>query len=55
VPVPAPVLQQPARVRPEPHRATPSEPAGLRGPRAGSGRAATTGNDVVSSSPAQEP
>lgn len=55
VPVPASVLQQPVRVGPEPHRATPSEPAGQRGPRAGSGRAATTGNDVVSSSPAQEP
>jgi hypothetical protein len=55
VPVPAPVLQQPARVRPEPRSATPSEPAGERGPRTGSGRASTTGNDVVSSPPAQEP
>jgi hypothetical protein len=55
VPVPATVLQQPARVRPEPRRVTPSEAAGQRGPRAGSGRAATTGNDVVSSPPTQEP
>jgi hypothetical protein len=55
VPVPASVVQQPARVRPEPRRETPSEPAGQRGPRAGGGRAATTGNDVVSSSPTQEP
>lgn len=55
VPVPAPVVQQPARVRPEPRRETASEPAGQRGSRAGGGRAATTGNDVVSSSPAQEP
>jgi hypothetical protein len=55
VPVPAPVLQQPARVQPEPHRATASEAAGQRGPRAGSGRASTTGNDVVSSPPTQEP
>ena len=55
VPVPAPVLQQPARVQPEPRRVTPSEAAGQRGPRAGSGRAATTGTDVVSSPPTQEP
>jgi hypothetical protein len=55
VPVPAPVLQQPARVRPEPHRVTPSETASQRGPRPGSGRASTTGNDVVSSPPTQEP
>ena len=55
VPVPATVLQQPARVQPEPRRVTPSEAAGQRGPRAGSGRAATTGNDVVSSPPTQEP
>lgn len=55
VPVPAPVLQQPARARPEPRRAMPSEAAGQRGPRAGNGRASTTGNDVVSSPPKQEP
>jgi len=55
VPVPAPVLAQPARARPEPRRAIPSEAAGQRGPRAGSGRASATGNDVVSSPPAQEP
>lgn len=51
----APVRQQPARARSEPRRATPMEAAGQRGPRAGSGRASTTGNDAVSSSPTQEP
>jgi hypothetical protein len=55
VPVSAPVLQQPARVQPEPRRVTPSAAADQRGPRAGSGRAATTGTDVVSSPPTQEP
>jgi hypothetical protein len=55
VPVPAPVLPQPARVRPETRRTMPSEAAGQRGPRASSGRASTTGNDVVSSPPTQEP
>jgi hypothetical protein len=55
VPVPAPVLQQPARVRPETRRTMPPEAAGQRGPRASSGRASTTGNDVVSSPPTQEP
>jgi len=51
----APVLQQPARARPEPYRMMPSEAASQRRPRAGSGRASTTGNDVVSSPPTQEP
>ena len=55
VPVPAPVQQQPARVRSQPDRMLPSAAAGQRGPRAGSGRASTTGNDVVSSPPTQEP
>ena len=55
VPVPAPVLQPPAQIRPEPRRATPSEAARQPGPRAGSGRASTTGNDVASSPPTQEP
>ena len=54
-PVPTPVLQQPAQVRPETRRTTPAEAAGQRGPRAGSGRASTTGNDVVSAPPTQEP
>lgn len=54
VPVPAPVQQQPARARFEPRRAIPTEAAGQRGPRAASGRASTTGNDV-SSPPTQEP
>jgi hypothetical protein len=55
VPVPAPVQQQPARVRSQPDRMLPSSAAGQRGPRAGSGRASTTGNDVASSPPTQEP
>ena len=55
MPAAAPVLQQPARVRPEPRRAPPSEAAGQRGPRAGSGRASTTGNDAASSPPTPEP
>jgi hypothetical protein len=52
-PVPATVRQPPAQVRPEPHRATPSEPANERGPRVGSGRPSRTGDD--SSRPMQEP
>jgi len=55
VPAAAPALQQPAQVRPAPRRATPPEAANQRGPRAGSGRASTIGNDVVSSRPTQEP
>ena len=55
VPAPAPAPQQPAQVRPEPRRATPPEAASQRGPRVGSGRPSTTGNDVVSSRPTQEP
>ena len=55
VPVPAPVPQQPARARPEPRRAMPSDAAGQREPRGGSGRAATTGNDARAPRPAQEP
>jgi hypothetical protein len=55
VPAPAPASQQPAQVRPEPRRATPPEAASQRGPRVGSGRPSTTGNDVVSSRPTQEP
>ena len=54
-PVPAPAQQHPARVRSQPDRMLPSAAAGQRGPRAGSGRASTTGNDVVSSPPTQEP
>jgi hypothetical protein len=55
VPAPAPVPQQPAQVRPEPRRATPPEAANQRGPRVGSRRPSTTGEDVVSSRPTQEP
>lgn len=53
VPIPATVRQPPAQVRPEPRRATPSEAASQRGPRAGSGRPSMAGDD--SSRPAQEP
>jgi hypothetical protein len=55
VPAAPPVVQRPARVRPEPRRATPLEAASQRGPRAGSGRPSTSGNDVSSSRPTQEP
>ncbi len=54
-PAASPVVQPPARVRPEPRRATPPEAASQRGPRAGSVRPSTTGNDVSSSRPTQEP
>jgi len=55
VPAPEPLVLPPAQARPEPPRATPLEAASQRGPRVGSGRPSTTGNDVVSSRPTQEP
>lgn len=55
VPAPAPFVQPPMQARPEPRRATPPEAANQRGPRAGRGRPSTTGDDVVSSRPTQEP
>jgi hypothetical protein len=52
-PPPAPVMQQPARARPEPRRATPQDGANPRGPR--SGRAPMTGDDVTPARPSQDP
>jgi hypothetical protein len=54
-PVPAPVMQQPARVRPEPRHATPPDAAAPRAPRVGRGRPSMTGDDVAPSRPTQEP
>jgi hypothetical protein len=51
-PVPAPVPQQPARVHPEPRRATP-EGVTPRGPRGG--RVPATGDDTSPVRPTQEP
>ena len=53
--VPAPVVQQPARVRPEPRHAIPPDATTPRGPRTGKGHQPMTGDDVVQSSPTQEP
>jgi hypothetical protein len=49
----APVAQQPARVRPEPRRATPPEGVTPRGPR--NGRVPVSGDDTVPVRPTQEP
>ncbi len=55
VPVPAPVVQQPARVRPESRRALPPDATAPRAPRVGRSRPSTTGDDVTLSRPTQEP
>jgi hypothetical protein len=55
VPTPAPVVQQPARVRPESRRAIPPDATTPRDPRVGRGRPSMTGDDVVQSRPTQEP
>jgi hypothetical protein len=55
VPAPAPVVQQPARVRPESRRALPPDATAPRPPRVGRSRPSTTGDDVTLSPPTQEP
>lgn len=55
VPVPASVVQQPARVRPESRRALPPDATAPRAPRVGRSRPSTTGDDVTLSRPTQEP
>ena len=54
-PAPAPVVQQPARARPELRRALPSDAMSPRGTRGGNGRQSVTGDDVTLSRPTQEP
>lgn len=53
--VPAPVVQQPARVRPESRHAIPPDATTPRSPRAGKGHQPMTGDDVAQSRPTQEP
>ena len=55
VPAPAPVVQQPARVRPESRRALPPDATAPRAPRVGRSRPSTTSDDVALSRPTQEP
>ena len=53
--VPAPVVQQPARVRPESRHAVPPDATTPRGPHSGRGHQPMTGDDVAQSRPTQEP
>ena len=53
-PEPATMVQKPARVQPEPRRATAPDATSPRGPRVGSGRPSMS-DDVTQSRPTQEP